>query len=383
MRLIHKLLYSLLVVLPVVTLASCSSGGSGVPTGPAPEVSSIVVDAVPTADEAGLYIANQKGYFRQQGLSIKIDPILGGEPGMADLETGKAQIIVGNYVSFILAQISHNYHGKSIDLRIIADGSHMQQGNQAIYVMPHSRIKTVADLTKYHAKVGINTANNVGQVLFGSLFKQDGLSLSGIDQVYEGFPNMIGDLAKGKLDAAWLPEPFGTIAQETIGAMTLADFDQGALQNFPIGVEYAEALRTAALLLGRRSDEWFAARWASKPGEWADRLNSLPKYVVSSTLEEPRWTNVTVLKGNVVDEVTRLKHELDGDIVVYASYQLGRTLIEHDLVDELRLFVFPVVLGAGERLFGETSDKKPIRLVSSRTVGNGLAFLTYEIVRDA
>jgi len=92
---------------------------------------------------------------------------------------------------------------------------------------------------------------------------------------------------------------------------------------------------------------------------------------------------VTVLKGNVVDEVTRLKHELDGDIVVYASYQLGRTLIEHDLVDELRLFVFPVVLGAGERLFGETSDKKPIRLVSSRTVGNGLAFLTYEIVRDA
>ena len=116
---------------------------------------------------------------------------------------------------------------------------------------------------------------------------------------------------------------------------------------------------------------------------WADRLNSLPKYVVSSTLEDPRWTNVTVLKGNVVDEVTRLKQELDGDIVVYASYQLGRTLIEHDLVDELRLFVFPVVLGAGERLFGETSDKKPFRLVGSRTVGDGLAFLTYEIVRDA
>jgi NitT/TauT family transport system substrate-binding protein len=219
MRLIHKLLYPLLVVIPVVTLASCSSSGSGVPSGPAPEVSSIVVDAVPTADEAGLYIANQKGYFQQQGLSVKIDPILGGEPGMADLQTGKAQIIVGNYVSFVLAQISHSYHGKSIDLRIIADGSHMQQGNQAIYVMPKSRIKTVADLTKYHAKVGINTANNVGQVLFGSLFKQDGLNLSGIDQVYEGFPNMIGDLAKGKIDAAWLPEPFGTIAQE----------------NFPIG----------------------------------------------------------------------------------------------------------------------------------------------------
>ena len=113
------------------------------------------------------------------------------------------------------------------------------------------------------------------------------------------------------------------------------------------------------------------------------RLNSLPKYVVSATLQDPRWTNVTVLKGDVVNEVTRLKQELDGDIVVYASYQLGRTLIEHDLVDELRLFVFPVLLGAGERLFGETSGKKPIRLVNSRTVGDGLTFLTYEMVRSA
>jgi NitT/TauT family transport system substrate-binding protein len=236
MRLIHKLLCSLLIVIPVVTVASCSSGsGSGVPSGPAPEVSSIVVDAVPTADEAGLYIANQKGYFKQQGLNITIDPILGGEPGMADLQSGKAQIIVGNYVSFILAQIHHTYNRKSIDLRIIADGSHMQQGNQAIYVMPGSRFKTVADLTKYGAKVGINTPNNVGQVLFGALFKQEGLSLKDIHQVYEGFPNMIGDLAKGKIDAAWLPEPFGTIAQETIGAVSLADFNQGSLQNFPIG----------------------------------------------------------------------------------------------------------------------------------------------------
>jgi dihydrofolate reductase len=148
-------------------------------------------------------------------------------------------------------------------------------------------------------------------------------------------------------------------------------------------VERAEALRTAALLLGRRSDEWFGVRWASRPGEWADRLNSLPKYVVSATLKKPNWTNVTVLTGDVVEEVTRLKHELDGDIVVYASYQLGRTLIEHDLVDELRLFVFPVILGAGERLFGATSDKKPIRLVDSRTVGTGLVFVTYEMVRDA
>ena len=148
-------------------------------------------------------------------------------------------------------------------------------------------------------------------------------------------------------------------------------------------IELDEALRAEALLLGRRSDEWFAARWSSRSGPWADRLNGLPKYVVSSTLEEPEWSNSTVLKGNVVNEISKLKQELDGDILVYASYQLGRTLMEHDLVDELRLVVFPVVLGAGERLFGETSDKKPLRLVDTQTVGKGLVFLIYERVREA
>ncbi len=145
-------------------------------------------------------------------------------------------------------------------------------------------------------------------------------------------------------------------------------------------LETAEALRMEALLLGRRSDEWFAKRWLGRAGDWGDRLNSLPKYVVSSTLEDPKWTNVTVLKGDVVSEVSKLKQELGGEIVVYASYQLGRTLIEHDLVDELRLVIYPVVLGAGERLFGETSNTKPMRLLSTRTLGDGLAFLTYEMV---
>jgi dihydrofolate reductase len=141
-----------------------------------------------------------------------------------------------------------------------------------------------------------------------------------------------------------------------------------------------EAVATEALLLGRRTDEWFATRWQSRSGAWADRLNSLPKYVVSATLDAPRWSNSTVLKGDAIDEVSKLKQELDGEIVVYASYQLGRALIEHDLVDELRLFVFPVVLGDGERLFGATGDKKSLRLRSSRTVGDGLVSLTYELV---
>ena len=148
----------------------------------------------------------------------------------------------------------------------------------------------------------------------------------------------------------------------------------------------AEARGAQAMLLGRRSDEWFAGRWLSRTGEWADRLNSLPKYVVSRTLKEVRWStagNSTVLAGDVVKEVSKLREELTGDIVVNASFQLVRTLMEHDLVDELRLTVYPVVLGSGERLFGETSEPRPMRLVSARAVGDSLTFLTYERDWDA
>ena len=139
-----------------------------------------------------------------------------------------------------------------------------------------------------------------------------------------------------------------------------------------------EALGTEAMLLGRRTYEFFAARWPSRTGALADMLNSKPKYVVSSTLQEPEWTNVTVLRGDVVSEVSKLKQQLAGDIVVAASFQLVHTLIEHDLADELRLTIYPVVLGAGKRLFGQTSDKKPMRLINTRTVGDSLAYLTYQ-----
>jgi dihydrofolate reductase len=144
-----------------------------------------------------------------------------------------------------------------------------------------------------------------------------------------------------------------------------------------------EALGAEAFLLGRRSYEWLAARWPSRSGDLADRLNSLPKYVVSSTLEDPVWNNSTILRGDAVEEVSKLKQKLSGEIVVAGSFQLLRTLIEHDLVDELRLKIFPVALGAGERLFGETSDKKPMRLVDSQILGEGIAYLTYELVRGS
>ena len=143
-----------------------------------------------------------------------------------------------------------------------------------------------------------------------------------------------------------------------------------------------ETLGPEALLLGRVTYEEFAAAWAARDDELAGKFNSLPKYVVSSTLEDPEWNHSTVLDGDVVKEVSRLKGKLDGDIVVYGSVRLARALVEHDLVDELRLMVYPVVLGAGERLFGETSDKKPVRLVDTKTVADGVAILTYEPVRD-
>ncbi len=138
-----------------------------------------------------------------------------------------------------------------------------------------------------------------------------------------------------------------------------------------------EALAADAFLMGRRTYEWLAARWPSRTGELADRLNRLPKYVVSSTLENPSWNNSTVLNGDVLDEVSKLKQQIAGDIVVPASFQLVHPLIEHDLVDEFRLKVFPVVLGAGARLFGETSDKKPLCLVDTQTLGDGITFVVY------
>ena len=143
-----------------------------------------------------------------------------------------------------------------------------------------------------------------------------------------------------------------------------------------------ETMASDALLLGRRTYEGFAAAWPSLEGDFADRFNSMPKYVVSSTLQDPEWTNSTVLSGDLADEVKRVRDEHDGDVVVHGSAQLVQGLLETDLVDELRLMVFPVVLGDGKRLFGATSDKKPLRLTSTQTVGDGVAILIYERAAD-
>ena len=139
-----------------------------------------------------------------------------------------------------------------------------------------------------------------------------------------------------------------------------------------------EARASAALLLGRVTYETFAANWPQREGELADKLNSMPKYVVSSTLEHPEWTNSTVVNGDdLVEEVSKLKQEADGDIVVHGSVQLAQALLEHDLVDELRLMVYPVILGTGKRLFGDAGEKKTVRLVDSKVVGDGVVILTY------
>ena len=144
-----------------------------------------------------------------------------------------------------------------------------------------------------------------------------------------------------------------------------------------------EALATEAMLMGRRTYEWFAARWPSRTGALADRLNTLPKFVVSSTLEHAGWTNSTLLRGNLLDEVSKLRDEVAGEIVVPASIGIVRTLMEHDFVDELRLKIFPVVLGAGERLFGQSSGKRSMRLVGCRILDGDTTCLTYTRVDDA
>jgi ABC-type nitrate/sulfonate/bicarbonate transport system substrate-binding protein len=211
--LINRVAYSGVAVAAVVaigSLAGCSAGASAAADGHA-GATLITGDTVPPSEAGGLYVAAYEGFFAQQGLTVKIKPITGGEAGIPDLQAGRADLVAGNYVSFILAQLAGKFDGKPASMRIIAAGSELQPGSEALYVMPDSKFKTVASLGKYHARVGLNTPNDVGDVMVGALLEDAGYTLKDISQVIPagGFPALLKLLPAGKVDAIWLPEPLG------------------------------------------------------------------------------------------------------------------------------------------------------------------------------
>jgi NitT/TauT family transport system substrate-binding protein len=238
--LINRLAYSgmaaaaIVAIAAIGSLAGCSAGATAA-AGSGAKLTVVTVDSVPASEEGGLYVADYEGFFAQQGLAVKIKPITGGEAGIPDLQSGKADLVAGNYVSFILAQMAGTFDGKPASMRIIAAGSELQPGSEALYVMPDSKFNTLAALGKYHARVGLNTPNDVGDVMVGALLEDAGYTLKDIRQVIPagGFPALLKMLPAGKVDAIWLPEPLGTIAEQDLGATPLADFDQGSMQNFP------------------------------------------------------------------------------------------------------------------------------------------------------
>ncbi len=205
-----------------------------------PEQRTITVDSVPAVEEGGLYVAQAQGFFARQGLRVKIKSITAGEAGIPDLQTGRAQLVAGNYVSFILAQMAGKWGAtpktvKPVNMRIIAAGSEIQPGTEALYVMPGSKFQTVAKLAKAHARVGLDAANDVGDVMMGALLAGNGYRLGAVKQVIPkaGFPALLSMLQTGKVDAAWLPQPLAETAEQRFGAVPIADFDQGSVQGFP------------------------------------------------------------------------------------------------------------------------------------------------------
>ncbi len=219
------------------TLAGCSSSGR-TPDAAAspPEQRAITVDAVPSVEEGGLFVAQAQGFFAQSGLTVKITGITGAESGIPDLQSGRAQLVAGNYVPFIMAQLAGQFDRKPVSVRIIAAGSEIQPGSEALYVMPHSRFQTLAELARAHARIGLGAADDAGDVLVGALLAQAGYRLGDIRPVITtaGFGALSGLLSSGRVDAAWLPQPLGESAEQRYGALPVADFDQGSLQDFPL-----------------------------------------------------------------------------------------------------------------------------------------------------
>ena len=217
-------------------IAGCATAGGIANAATADlEQRTITVDSVPVAEEGGLYVAAAEGFFAQQGLTVKIKSITGAEAAIPDLQTGRAQLVAGNYVSFILAQMAGTFANQPVNMRIIAAGSEITPGTEELYVMPNSKFQTVAELAKAHATVGLNTANNVGAVMLGALLAGNGYKLSAVTQVIPkgGFPALLTMLPAGQVDAAWLPQPLGEMAEQEYGAIPLADLDQGSVEDFP------------------------------------------------------------------------------------------------------------------------------------------------------
>jgi NitT/TauT family transport system substrate-binding protein len=217
-------------------LAGCSSSGGTADGVASPlEQRAITVDAVPAAEEGGLYVAQAQGFFAQFGLTVKINSIAGAESGIPDLQSGRAQLVAGNYVPFIMAQLAGSFDRKPVSLRIVAAGSEIQPGSEALYVLPRSRFQTLAELASAHARIGLDAGDDAGAMMVGALLAQAGHRLGEVRQVITpgGFPALLGMLSSGRVDAAWLPQPLGETAEQRTGALPLTDFDQGSLQDFP------------------------------------------------------------------------------------------------------------------------------------------------------
>jgi NitT/TauT family transport system substrate-binding protein len=234
---VDKFAYSGVAVAAIAAMAAivgCSAGATAAAGGQS-KLTTITVDSVPTSEEGGLYVAAYEGFFTQQGLAVKIRPITGGEAGIPDLQSGRADLVAGNYVSFILAQMAGKFDGRPANMRIIAAGSELRPGSEALYVMPGSKFKTIASLAAGHARVGFNTPDDVDDVMVAALLRSAGYSPQDIQPVMPagGFPALLSMLPAGKVDAIWLPQPLGEIAEQKVGAVPLADFDQGSMQGFP------------------------------------------------------------------------------------------------------------------------------------------------------
>jgi len=344
MKLINRLGYCLAAGLPLIALAACSGGG---PSEPPPEVSSIVLDTVPTGDTAGIYIAADDGLFARQGLNVKIVLVGGAGNGLGDLQTGKAELAEGNYVSFILAQIAGRFAApdpadalvigppRPVDIRIIADTSQMQPGNQALYVMPDAPYKTVPDLVRDHATVGVNQLHNVGTLLLGSLLASFGYPVGAVRQVTAPLTQLPRLLARHEISAAWLPDPFGTEAEQEYGAVPLADFDQGSLQNFPIGTVAGNASwvrdhpRTVAAFLrafeqgqqiadtNRAAAEQALLRNGVVPSRMVAATMTLPTYPLSMDVPEMQRVPDAMLEFGIIGrpyDITRMIQPENGEV---------------------------------------------------------------------